>query len=192
MKKTLLLLLLLASSFSIFAQAEIAIDKANEKGERTIGTKPIDITKFADKTSLLASVSAISLIHNGEKNISYFLDMKIIALGQIATPAKGKMLLKLSNDEVITLESEQGQEDKIGQIEKGLGLTTYRIIPMYSITPQQLELIASQGVKKIRIETTGEPIEKEYRKDKLGIAVKQQYALIKEHLSKDKKFSDDF
>ena len=192
MKKTLLLLLLLASSFSIFAQAKIIIDKANDNGERIIGTSEESIRSFTDKIPLSVSISATVLNSNNSKVTIYTLGMLLTAQYDIKIPEGGKILIKLSNDEIISLQNNKEASDPVGELVPGTSTIIHYTRPNYTINEDQLNKIASIGVKKIRIETNSDAIDKEFKKDKMGAIIKNQYAIVKDKISKDKKFSDDF
>lgn len=59
----------------------------------------------------------------------------------------------------------------------------YRESCSYDITPKQIEQLA-KGVKRIRIETTADAIEKTYKADMIGQGLNYQYQAIKKELSK--------
>lgn len=58
----------------------------------------------------------------------------------------------------------------------------HEYLARFSITPNQLDTIATYGVAKIRISTTADYEEAKWKRDKLGTFIKNEIANINEHL----------
>lgn len=125
--------------------------------------------------------------------MSFFYDLSIKAVQQnpITIPEGSELLIKLIDDSVIKLKTKIEYSDKIGEVKNigGYVFTQYTVIPSYAITPEQIDLI-SKGVKKIRIKNLLEPIDKEFKKDKIGKVITKEYKIIQDALS-NKSSNDD-
>lgn len=187
MKKILLGILLL-HSISTFAQ-KIDLDKV-ENGERTIMCSHENVRSMKDKV-----VFSVSL--NAEQNkagvIYYNLSLKTTAMTPITVPKGGKLLVKLMDDSVIELLTLMEYAGIVRDVHNvnGYVFSDYTIFPTFLVTSEQIEQICN-GVKKIRLETKIEPVDKEFKKDKIGAIVSVEYALLKNAFSQKKSFNDDF
>lgn len=185
MKKIILLLFVLSSMHS-FAQ-KIELDKTTN-GERFIITSSESIRNFTDKVPMTISLNCSI---NTNKEIFYSLSIGMTSGYSINVPSNGQLLIKTKNGEIINLKANNEFEDKIGKYNEYAKITLYTTTPSYNISPEQIELISS-GVQKIRIETSLDPVDKEFKKDKIGSIISSEYKLINEALKQNKSLSDGF
>ncbi|MBP1614728.1 MAG: hypothetical protein H6Q13_2176 [Bacteroidetes bacterium] len=187
MKKILFAFMVLCS-MNAFAQ-KIDLDKA-ENGERFIICSLENIRSMSDKIVFRVGLSAGQ---NKTGNTLYSMLLSATAATPLTVPKNGKLLIKLMDDSALELNTSIEYSDKIGKVNNVAGYvyTTYTITPSFNITPEQIDKI-KQGVKKIRLETSLEPIDKDFKKEKIGKVIETEYSLIKDALSKKKGFSDGF
>lgn len=187
MKKLLLFVFISLSSIFSFSQT-IEIDKVTENGMRLLIGSKEPIRSLTDKYYIFVSLNA-SQYHD---EVTYSLSLRVNANIPISVPRGSRLLIKLKNDSVMQLKTITEESDKIGKVVTGAIIhRNYSVFPNFDVTPEQIEAI-SNGVKKIRLETSLDPIDKEFKKDKMGRIIKKEYALIQEALQKDKSFSDGF
>ncbi len=189
MKKLVLLAVLILSSIFSFAQT-IETDKINEKGDRLIAGSLEPIRSFTDKHYFFVALYAFQA--KGDDEASYSIILQTNSTTPISVPQGGRLLIRLQDDSVMELRTLIEYTDKVGKVITGAIVhTNYSIQPSFDVTPEQIDKI-SKGVKKIRLETSLDPIDKEFKKDKMGRVIKEEYALIQEALQKEKSFSDGF
>lgn len=190
MKKLVLFLLLI---FPLVSNAQtIELDKVDEHGDRYIYCSFENLRSFSDKYIFSISLNASHPKDSPEK-VFYDIFLRTGANVPLAVPNGGRLLIKLKDDSIIELKTNTDFSDKIGKVQNAgtLVYTYYSITPIFSVTPEQIEQI-SKGVKKIRLETTTDPIDKEFKKDKIGKTIKVEYELLKQALQQNKSFSDGF
>lgn len=187
MRKILFGILLFAST-SLFAQ-KIDLDKV-ENGERTIMCSHENVRSMKDKV-----VFSVALCANQNKagTVFYNLSLKTTALSPITVSKGGKLLVKLIDDSIIELSTLMEYAGTVRDVHNinGYVFSDYTIFPAFLITSEQVNQIC-KGVKKIRLETTMEAVDKEFKKDKIGAVISAEYALIQEALSQKKSFNDKF
>lgn len=189
MKKLLLFVFTSLSSLFSFSQT-IEIDKVNEKGDRYISGSLEPIRSLMDKYYFFVSLDAFQA--KGDDEVTYSIVLRTNANAPISVPKGGRLLIKLKDDSVMELRTLIEYSDKIGEVVTGAIVhTNYSVSPSFTVTPKQIDSI-SKGVKKIRLETSLDPIDKEFKKDKMGRIIKEEYDLIQKALQKDKSFSDGF
>lgn len=189
MKKFLLVIALAALAFGAKAQ-KIELDKVESDGSRFIFCSLESIRSMSDKVVFLVSLNAAQT----KDGITLFdIMLEANASKPISVPKSGKLLIKLTDDSVIELQTKIEYTDKIGSVKNASGYvyTNYTIAPSFELTTAQIERIC-KGVKKIRLETSLEPIDKEFKKDKIGAIVSAEYELLKKALADKKGFSDGF
>lgn len=189
MKKLLLFVFTSLSSLFSFSQT-IEIDKVDEKGDRYISGSLEPIRSFTDKHYFFVSLDAFQA--KGDEEASYSIILRTNSTSPISVPKGGRLLIRLQDDSVMELKTLIEYTDKVGEVITGAIVhTNYSVSPSFIVTPEQIDAI-SKGVKKIRLETSLDPIDKEFKKDKMGRVIKEEYALIQKALQKDKSFSDGF
>lgn len=183
MKKILLLFFVVLPS-AISAQKIISNKYIN--GERMIICDEVFGSKMIDKHKLLFSIGYISE--------SYVLSLHINSQYAIEIPKGGRILIKLMDDTVITLDSELGgtSEKKVDVIGHK-AYTHYQVFSQYTINEKHL-CDFSKGVKKVKVENTDSNIiiEKEWKTDKIGSYLYRQYNLISESLKNSSGDKDSF
>lgn len=191
MKKITFLLVVLFVTLNGYAQ-KIESDKFDDKGYRYIYCSLESIRSMMDKYVFFVSLNAVQS-KNDTEDITYDIFLRTNANVPLTVPKGGRLLIKLQNDSVIELKTDIEFSDKIGKVQHSNSLvyTNYSITPIFTVSTDQIEKI-SMGVKKIRLETSLDPIDKEFKKDKMGKILSTEYDLIKSALLKEKSFSDDF
>ena len=175
MKQIILTLLCLLAMLPAQAQKILSDDTTN--GTRSIITSKENVKSGNDKI-----VDATT----------YFLSLKLSAMKHMAISKNGRVMLKDTGGNVITLTTLQGSYDANTRNVGGFNL--YEINVDYPITYEQLQQLAS-GVTKVRIELDNDdPFDKEYKKDKIGQVIATDLSLIAGALGTDKKasFTDGF
>ena len=188
MKKLLLLITCFLYGITSFAQ-EIEYDKT-ENGERSIMCKYENVRSMKDKTVFSVSLMAEQ---DKEKNVFYFLSLKTTSNTPITVAKGGTLLIKLNDDSILELHTQMEYAGTIRDIHNinGFVYSDYTINPAFQISKEQISQI-SEGVKKIRLVTTTDYRDKEFKKDKIGAAIKAQYELIQEKLKENTSITDGF
>ena len=184
--KNILIIICFLCGINSFAQ-EIEYDKS-ANGERSIMCKYESIRSMKDKTVFSVALSAEK---NKENITSYFLSLKTTSGTPITVPEGGKLLIKLKDDTVIELRTLMEYAGTVRDVHNvnGFVFHDYTIFPTFLVSEIQIEQI-SKGVKKIRLEATDGNKDKEFKKDKIGNAIKNQYLLIQNTLAKSKPDND--
>ncbi len=188
MKKLFVVFAMLLFNLVTFGQS-ISIDKV-ENGTRYIITSKELCRSFSDKILFSFGMSAI-VVHN---DTILNLDLKLVSNNALVSDKGSHLLIKTFNGNVIELVSTIDTSDRIGQLNSAGGYTyqTYSILPSYSITPEQIEVISKEGISKIRVETETDNIDKDFKKDKAGKVLSADYKLITSAMSSQKDFKDGF
>lgn len=188
MKKVLLAILFILSSAYTYAQ-KIDLDKV-ENGERFIICSLENVRSMSDKVVFSVGLSAAQ---NKDEKVFYSILLSATSTKPITVPKNGKLLIKLQDDSILELTTMIEYSDKIGKVNNVAGYvyTGYTVTPSFGVTPDQIDKI-KQGVKKIRLETSLEAIDKEFKKDKIGKVIETEYNLIKGALATKKTFSEGF
>ena len=185
--KKLLLLLLLLSNISIYAQ-KVDIDKVADNS-RYISCS---LALARDMTAINVLSFGLSAIQT-ENTTTYLLRMKITSLNPISVPDNAKLLIKCKDDAVIELNAlgEDNAYVRDVHIIGNIVISDYSAYPIYPVTKEQIQQMCT-GIEKVRIETSGNAIDKVYKKDKAGKIIIAEYNLITEALAFKKTFSDGF
>lgn len=188
MEKLFLSTMLCLISILAFAQ-EIEYDKSTN-GERSIMCKYESVRNMKDKTVFSVALSAEQ---NKEKRTSYFLSLKTTSGTPITVPKGGKLLIKLNDNTIIELNTLMEYAGTVRDVHNvnGFVFHDYTIFPLFHINDAQIKQI-SEGVKKIRLETTEGNKDKEFKKDKIGAIIKGQYKLIHNKLKETTNITDGF
>lgn len=206
MKKIALFALLGLSFFvNVFAQ-KVTLDKVDDS--YVLSTEEIICRSFTDRMVLSVSLSAIK---SGD-TITYMINNRVGTLSPSKLPADATILYKTLDDEVLKFKSISSSKHSstethyLGSGEKEYSVHTYKvgnsyrtkistnelntqtIVSSFLISEEELLKLIS-GVKKIRIELYPDNYEKEFKKDKIGKALKSQYESIKSYKIKT---ADDF
>ena len=186
--KNILLIICFLCGINSFAQ-EIEYDKT-ENGERSIMCKYENIRSMKDKT--VFSV-ALMVEQDKEKNVFYFLSLKTTSNTPITVDKGGSLLIKLNDDSILELHTMMEYAGTVGDVHNinGFVYSDYTIHPAFAINEEQIKQMFD-GVKKIRLVTTTDYRDKEFKKDKIGVAIKAQYELIQEKLKETTSITDGF
>lgn len=171
------------------AAQKIDLDKV-DNGERTIMCSHENVRSMKDKVVFSVALNAEQ---NKSGQVFYNFSLKATALSPITVPKGGKLLIKLMDDSIIELSTVMEYAGTVRDVHNvnGFVFSDYTIFPTFLVTEEQIDKI-SKGVKKIRLETTMEPADKEFKKDKIGNIVSAEYELIKKALLQKKSFNDGF
>lgn len=188
--KLFLILSLIFTSITCVAQSEgLLMDKPGKEGHRTIGTYFHYIRKgFTDTAPI-----GLSIIADTSPEVTdFYLSVK---MSNVTFPKSGVFLIKTSQGEIIELSQiSEKYETKsthyiphMGFIEQGTGI--------YPVNQDILNKLKKDGISKIRIETSTEVIDREY-KEKTTEKYKKEftyiYNLIMNTLSEKKDIYSDF
>ncbi len=152
MKKVILLILITLSTFYSFSQCKFKKDEVDEFTKNRIRET---------KDFMVAGVFSQSyMVQLRQVNDGYFLKLGYSTLGtsSIVIGQGDELMIKLNNDSVITLQS---LEIASATHSYSSGMTATTIYCNYSITKEQLELLAKNPAVKIRFYTTDGYLEKE-------------------------------
>lgn len=163
-----ILFFLLFISTSIYSQS-IDINKVNQDGSRIISTDGYFIrTGFTDRTPFLFSIKSYV---NPDKTISFYLGLRINSVTSITIPKNGIILFKTLKGNVIECKQQLDDyktEDIIGTFVPIAGMTIHSANGLYSITENDLNILCTEGIIKVRVETDIKNIDAEYS-DKKGL-----------------------
>jgi hypothetical protein len=189
-RKILMILSALSISLSCLAQQEgLMTDKPGKDGSRFIGTYYHYMSSgFTDTNPV--GLSIYSDIN--KKRILYFLSVR---MSNVTYPKGGIMLIKTSEGEIIELKQIQNDYDtesshyipNVGVVKKGTGF--------YPITVEELNTINQDGIAKVRIETSGQVIDREYKEKQIERYKKEfssMFSLILKSISEKKDIYTDF
>lgn len=188
--KLYIIIFSLLTSFTCAAQSEgLLIDKPGKDGQRTIGTYFHYIRKgFTDTApvglSIIADISP--------EEIKFYLSVK---MSNVTFPKGGVFLIKTSEDEVIELSQLSDKHEtksthyipNMGFIQQGTGI--------YPVTQDILNTLNQDGIAKIRIETSAEVIDREYKEkttEKYKKEFTAMYSLILNTISEKKDIYSGF
>src|SRR5574344_1370118 len=188
MKKVVLVFTLFIICMTSFGQS-IAVDKT-DKDARYIITSKVLCRNFTDRVVYSFGMSAIII---GDEQV-FNLELDVVSNGPLTVEKGSHILIKTFEGNVIELTSTSKSSDNLGTIKDigGTLFTSYTIHPSYSINPAQIDSISKEGVAKIRVETSIDYLDKEYKKDKAGIVIAKDYELIKDAINTKKSLRDGF
>lgn len=188
--KRLLIPALLFAALPISAQ-KIVIDDV-QNGFRSTSTDNTVCRSTTDK--MVLSVGLSSIISEEKKDTTLYLDTKISCGKPLEIRKGGLLLLKLSDDSVMELNSVIASIGNTKNLHTVSGYTysDYSVRPSFKITPSQLNDIISKGVKKVRIETSPEFYDKDFKKDKIGEVLATKKTVLLQTISKPKSIRGGF
>lgn len=163
MKKIAIIFSLALLSFSASAQ----FTRTESDGFQIVATKSAVIrTGFSDRHPFKVSLTAARHPETGEWHHSLMIG--VMELVSQAVPKGAVMLIKLSDESVIELVNqfdELQSRDFKGVLVPGSTMRTYTNYASYDISYEQM-MSLMQGVKKVRLQHSGEIIDSEYKKEK--------------------------
>lgn len=205
MKKIALMALMLASSFAASAQ-KVTLNKIDDSF--VLSTEEVVCRSFTDRMVLSVSLTAIK---EGDETV-FMVNNRVNTLAASKLPEDATVLYRTFDDEVLKFNSitesktSSTQTFYLGSGKKEISVKTYKvgstwhaktytnesniqtITSSFLVSEEELIKLMS-GVKKIRIELYPDQYEKEFKKDKIGQALKSQYEKIKAYKIKSE---DDF
>lgn len=195
MKKSLLLVLL-GAILTIGAAAQpitrVVVNNQDPKtGLHTLLTSSTIVrTGFTDRHPLRVSVMASERRAGWE----YTIYVELADLVSRAIPEGAALLLRTKSGEVfelVNILTEYESKDIVGVWIEGTASKTYYNKAAYTVTEEQLETI-SEGVVKIRFQTSSGSFDTEYKKDKLGAAIAEQLHVLREAIAQSSDIRSGF
>ena len=173
--KTLLLLVLCTISSVANAQ-KIVSDNVSSDGIRTILGETVNVRSMKDK--VVFKVGLCASVFDGK--VSYSLIVESTSLTSFTVKKGMKLMLKNTSEEVITLEAEGDFDASSGKAHNagGFVFTDYTTAAFYPITEDAIAKL-EKGVIKIGQEHNTGRFDKDFKKDKIGAVLKEEYSLIK-------------
>lgn len=205
MRKFVFMAVMFASFFAASAQ-KVTLSKIDNSF--VLSTEEIICRSFTDRMVLSVSLTAIK---EGEETI-YMVNNRVTTLAPSKLPDDATVLYRTFDDEVLKFKSitesknSSTQTFYLGSGTKEVSVSAYKvgntwraktytnemntqtITSSFLVSEEELIKLMS-GVKKIRIELYPDQYEKDFKKDKIGQALKSQYEKIKAYKIKSE---DDF
>lgn len=183
MKKIVLSLALMMCALISWGQSQLIYkDQDAKTGLRSFGTSDIIVRNgMTDRHPLKVSLLAVESLQGW----SYSLNISVAELTSRAVPEGSILLLRAKSGDVFELAntlSETQSRDWVGQWIEGTASKTYDNKASYIITREQLDAL-SLGVLKLRMQLSGGSFDTEYKKDRMGEAIKAHLAAIDSGIS---------
>ncbi len=180
--------LIILCVFSVISNAQVVdiIHDENLEEYRKIQSQYTPIIK---KGLLEIPFSLIYFAPKDDTEEYYALSCKITDFSRMEIPAGSKMYLKLDNEEVIELETFQNIETSDNDYYLLNGITFYCIYPLYLLSKNQMDMLLSHRVVKIRTQITWGKGYFDYPDEERGI--KSKHLLFSENLLKMKMSIDN-
>ena len=187
MRKILLLLSVVLTPLCGYSQClhgnVLIVNKAETDGSRHI------VTGYQEIFTSGIRAGCASLICEVKKTDTIYAISLSLNEGKLYISEGRKLIIKLENDSIITLEN----ETEIGSLEQRTTEYGFTIVePFYLISYNDLYTIINIGVKKIRIETNTSVIDRIIKKNKMSIALKIELETIQKELATYKDLYSDF
>lgn len=145
----------------------IVVNKVNQDGSRIVSTDEYVIkTGFTDRTPFLYSIKAYI---SPDKEITYYLGLRINSMYNITIPQNGIILFKTKSGKVIESKQQLDDyktEDVIGTYFPIIGMTIHSSHGVYPISYEDLLDLATEGAVKVRVETNTENLDANYSEKK--------------------------
>lgn len=192
MKKIVLFLALMMCALISWGQSQLIYkDQDAKTGLRSFGTSDIIVRNgMTDRHPLKVSLLAVESLQGW----SYSLNISVAELTSRAVPEGSILLLRAKSGGVFELAntlSETQSRDWVGQWIEGTASKTYDNKASYIITREQLEALSS-GVLKLRMQLSGGSFDTEYKKDRMGAAIRDHLAAIDSGISSGSDLRSDF
>lgn len=178
MKKIILAFALMMCAMVSWGQSQLVYkDEDAKTGFRSFGTSSIIVRNgITDRHPLKVSLLAVE----SSQGWSYSLLIAVSELTSRAIPEGSILLLRAKSGEVFEFANildEAQSRDWVGTWIEGTASKTYDNKASYQVTREQLEALAD-GVLKIRMQLSGGSFDTEYKKDRMGAAIKTHLAAI--------------
>ena len=195
MKKMICVLyLLIASVVGIYAKPSIIMDKTTDS-IRIIQTERTTHI-FPYKKAWTDCGLSLICIKNINTQETYY-GIQVYIYDRDTEIAKGnRLLLKLKNDDIITLFSKDFYSPE--EIERRSNIfgavidRTYVVVPYYTILEEQINEIINSNVTKVRVETKDDQFDGNVYNTKFSDCIKDDYNLIQSVIENDKSIYNDF
>ncbi|MCD8286211.1 MAG: hypothetical protein LUD50_03175 [Clostridia bacterium] len=196
MKRLILFLSAALISVAAIAQssASVIMDAPNSDGYRSVLTNEINCrTGFTDRTPFFIALGAIVM---PDESVAYVLHIRINCISSFTVREGAAALIKLDSGEIIELENslpEIETGDPLGKPVPGSStMRSYDMHAAYEISEADIQRIVSGSIAKIRLEVSDRLIDETYKTDKVGDAVRAQFAALSETLSEKRDIYTDF
>lgn len=195
MKKICILLYLsLVFIVNIAARPSIIMDKTTDS-VRIIQTERTSHV-FPYKKAWTDCGLSLICIKNINTQETYY-EIQVYIYDRDTEIAKGnRLLLKLKNDDIITLFSRDFYSPE--EIERRSNIfgavldRTYVVVPCYAILEDQINEIINSNVTKVRVETLDDQFDGNVYNTKFSNCIRDDYNLIQSVIENDKSIYDDF
>lgn len=127
--------------------------------------------------------------------VDWALLVQFSDLRSFTIPQGGLMLIKLADDSVIELRQQYPAGDTadiVGEYNAAANMRIHTMKGSYGITEEQLHAIAGSTIKKIRVECDLDTFDTNYKKDKVGAAIRGGYNAVNGAASANKNVRSDF
>lgn len=173
------LLFALCAFCSVANAQKIISDNVSSDGIRTVIGETVNVRSMKDK--VVFKIGLCASIVNDE--ISYSLIVESTSLTAYTIKKGMKLMLKDKAEETITLEANSDYDASVRDVHNvnGLVFSDYTTAAFYSIAEDTIGKLGN-GVIKIGQEHTTGRFDKEFKKDKIGQILKEEYTLIKKAL----------
>ena len=188
MKKSILIFVALFAATFANAQSIIS-DEVKSSGLRMIVGDAVAARDMKDQHVFFVGLSAIQK----DSIEKWFLSVKVIEWNAYDINKGNVLLIKTINDETIKLVAEDHYDATVRDVHtQPFVYSDYSTTALYPISEEDIIKI-STGVKKIRQEVgRGDTHDKDYKKDKIGAIIKEEYRLISNALQTKKDIYDGF
>ena len=195
MKKILLSMVITIAAMQLSAQ-QIVVDKVEENGTRLIVTQKV----YSGYPGIYVGLSSYRVKIGQSDTTVYKLSIRYGSQNKRQISVGRKLLLKLSDNNIITLENaeEIGATDYTSElVQPGTYYErmVYYVFPDYDITESQISQICKNEVIKIRLEyNSGEYTieETKRKKNKFATVIRNAYSEIQETYKTEKDIYTDF
>lgn len=155
---------------------EIVYDKTTD-GIRLVATSETICRSFTDR--LVLGISLEAIIDEERSDTTFAIEAHITSSSRLEVTKDSPMRLTLNDGSAITLPVLKEDWEIVRDIHlvNGAVLTSYDIVPLFSVTQDQIKAI-SKGVKHVSINVYPDAYDKEFKKDKVGEAISAQYRVL--------------
>ena len=170
-------MLVIVPAIVFCAEPKIESDKINSDGSRFISCNYIFVGKWTDRIRTNLSLSAIQIADS----TNYYLSIKLNSLSHLTINPGSSLVIRFGDNEVVQLKTRIEYSDVVGRYDSYSHMRTYTILPSYEIDSNLLDKIEKYGIRKFRIETTTENIDRELKDSKLkdvALFLSQQYLMV--------------
>ena len=161
-------------------------------GFRLVTMPTENVRNFTDRVVFYAGLGAATIDAEkqaGIDSVHYYFHLAASAMHDFQIPEDGKLLVKLFDGSILEL---RNKDKTYASLEFIGNIRMYRALGIYPIAESEVQRIISSGVTKIRMETSTEAIDNNWKKDKIGKVLSTQYPQIKAAISQEKSFDSDF